>query len=96
MLTSVFSKLYGSSPTDLLKSKIEKLVDVKQFGNQRGLSITHYHVSLLDTIYKNLKNPDLWLNLLLIDLQKTFDLINHNILVVKLIKEFMLNQIVLK
>ena len=39
----------------------------------------------------NLENPDVWLNLLLIDLQKAFDLINHNVLVEKLLKEFHVN-----
>ena len=51
MLISVFSKLYESFLTDWLKSKIEEFIDQKQFGNQYGLSTTHYLVSLLDTIY---------------------------------------------
>ena len=37
-------------------------------------------------------NPGAWLNLLLIDLQKFFDMINHNVLVEKLLKEFHVNQ----
>ena len=66
-------------------------MDPKQFGSQRGLSTTHYLVRLLDTIYKNLERHDVWLNLLLIDLKKPFDLIYHNVLVEKLLKEFHVN-----
>jgi len=54
----------------------------------KGLSTTHYLVSLLDTVYKLLDEPDTWLNLLLIDLQKAFDLVSHSVLVETLLNEF--------
>jgi len=38
-----------------------------------------------------LEDPNVWVDLLLIDLQKAFDLINHNVLVEKLRKEFHVN-----
>ena len=72
-----------------------KIIDPKQFGNQRGLSTTHL-LSLLDTIYKNLENPDDLISLLLIDLEKAFDLINPNVFVEKLLKDFMLTQTLLQ
>ena len=54
----------------------------------KGLLATHYLVSLLDIVYKLLDEPETWLNLLLIDHQKAFDLVSHNVLVDKLLKEF--------
>ena len=87
-LTPVFSKLYESFAADWLKNTILVLIDEQQFGNMKGLSTTHYLVSLLETVYKLLDEPDTWLNLLLIDLQKAFDLVSHNVLVEKLLNEF--------
>jgi hypothetical protein len=84
----MFSKLYESFAADSLKKTILELIDGQQFGNMNGLSTTHYLVILLDTVYKLLDEPDVWLNLLLIDLQKAFDLISHNVLVDKFLKEF--------
>jgi hypothetical protein len=61
---------------------------------------SHYLVSLLDTILNNLENHtwilDTWLNILLIDLQKAFDLIDHNILVNKLLTEFQVSPFFVK
>ena len=71
--------------------QIEELIDIKQFVNQRGLSTIHYLVSLLDTIYNNLENLEVWQNLLLIDLQKAFYPIEYNVLFEKFLKEFHVN-----
>ena len=54
----------------------------------KGLSTTHYLVSLIDTVWKLLDEPDIWLSLVLIDLQKAFDLVSHNALVENLLNEF--------
>ena len=73
---------------DFMESKtILELIDEQQFGNVKGLSMKHYLVGLLDAVYKLLDEPYTWLNLLLIDLQKAFELVS-NILVVKLLNEF--------
>jgi len=48
------------------------------------------------TMLKDFGNPDAWLSLLLIDLQKAFDLIDHNILVNKLLTEFQVSTILVK
>ena len=80
-LTSIFSKLYEGFLADWLKEKILPLTDLKQFGNLKSTSTSHYLVSLIDHIGKILEKPNSWLNLIFIDLQKAFDLVNHNILI---------------
>ena len=53
----------------------------------KGLSKTHYLVSLLDTVYKLLDEPYTWLNPLLIYLQMALDLVSDNISIKKLLNE---------
>ena len=95
-LTPIFSKLYEGFLADLLNEKILPLTDLKQFGNLKSTSTSHYLVSLIDHIRIILKKPNSWLNLISIDLQKTFDLVNHNILIEKLVSKFSINPLRVK
>ena len=95
-LTPIFSKLYEGLLADWLKEKILPLTDLKQFGNLKSTSTSHYLVSLIDHIGKILEKPNSWLNLISIDLQKAFDLVNHNILIEKLVNEFNIDPLLVK
>ena len=48
-----------------------------------NMSTSHYLVSIIDGILQKTDEPDSWINLIAIDLRKTFDLICHSILVKK-------------
>ena len=80
IITRVFSKLYESFLADWLKVKIIPNVDQIQFENLHSTSTTYY---LVHTIWNKLEEPNTWLNVIAVDLQKAFDLINHDILVKK-------------
>jgi hypothetical protein len=43
-----------------------------------------------------LERPNTWLNLIYVDLLKSFDLVKHNILIEKLIKEFQIETFLVK
>ena len=77
-LTPVFSKLYEGFLCDWLKIK---RIDIRQFGNLRKTFTAHYLVHLIHTILSELEKPNVWLNLDLVDFQKAFDLVDHNILI---------------
>ena len=68
-ITPKFSKLHEGFAVDWLKNTILVLIDEQQFGNMKGLLTTHSLVSLLDTVYKLLDEPDIWLNILLLELK---------------------------
>lgn len=54
-------------------------------------STTHYLIRLLDFIFKHVDEPGRWLNLITIDFKKGFDLIQHDMLIQKLLVEFSVN-----
>lgn len=54
-----------------------------QFGNIKTTSITHYLVSCLDYIYSNLENRKTSVAAVLVDLSKTFDLVDHTAVIQK-------------
>ena len=76
--------------------KVLPLIDLRQFGNLKSTSTSHYLIHLVDTMGKLLEKPNTWLNLISIDLQKAFDLINHNLLIDKLINEFHIETFLVK
>ena len=71
-MTPVFCKVYESFLATWLKKQVIKLIDPKEFGNIPRTSIAHYLVSLLDKILKVLGEPEHWINLIAIDIKKSF------------------------
>ena len=81
-LTSIFSKLYEGFLADWLKEKNPTSYwPESNSGNLKSTSTSYYLLSLIDHIGKILEKPNSRLNLISIDLQKAFDLVNHNILI---------------
>ena len=94
--TPIFSKAYERFLADWPKENILPLTYLRQFGSLKSPSTSHYLVSLIDHIGKILEKPNSWLNLISIDLQKVFDLVNHNILIEKLVSDFNIDPLLVK
>ena len=95
-LTSIFFKLFESFLSDWLRDQVHSFVDPRQFGNLKSTSTSHYLIHFVDSMGRLLERPNTWLNLIYVDLLKAFDLVNHNILIEKLIKEFQIETFLVK
>ena len=84
-LLSVFSKLFEKAMYSRLYSFLchYKLINFKQFGFRSKHSTEHALISLIETVKKYLDDGKLACGIF-IDLQKTFDTVNHDILIEKL------------
>ena len=58
-------------------SKISNYIDPRQFGNVKKSSTTHYLISFLDFIYRNLEQRKTSVAVTFIDFKKAFDLVDH-------------------
>ena len=81
-LTPAFYKFYESFLAEWLKVKIISNVDQRHFGNLRFTYTTHYLVHLMDAICETREKSNTWLDVIAVDLEKAFVLIDPNILVV--------------
>ena len=85
-LTSYFAKICESFAAKWLLEDIRKSIDPQQFGNQPGLSTTHYLINLLDQLFKHCEKSKSAATILCTDFTKAFDKLDHNILISKLVK----------
>ena len=87
LLTSFFSKTYENFVIKWLMQYVAEKIDTKQFGGQKGNSITHYIIEFVNFILYNrdMSNPHAVLALM-VDFRKAFNRQNHNMLVTILSK----------
>ena len=78
-MTPVFSKVYENFWAAWLKKQVIELIIPRQFGSLPKTSVVHNLVSMLDTILQHLDDPERWINLIGITLQKilTYFVIVH-------------------
>jgi hypothetical protein len=67
-----------------IKPAILKVVDTKQFGTVPESSTTHALISILHTVSKATDGNGALVRLVLLDFKKAFDLIDHQVFVMKL------------
>ena len=84
-LTNFFSKVTEHFVVMWLLEYIEHLIDFRQFGGQKGNSITHYLIEFINFILSNQENKEPTAVLAcMIDFSKAFNRQNHNLLITKL------------
>ena len=84
-LTDHFAKVAEGFMAKWLLQDMEAAVDPNQFGNQKGVSTTHYLIKLVDTLHMTANKPGHLSTIVITDFSKAFDLVDHNILMRKLI-----------
>ena len=82
--TAVPGKVLESIVAKEIWRHIRPKVDPRQFGNTKGSSTVHYLVELMDQVASNV-DKGLAVTAVTIDLKKAFDLIDHTILVRKML-----------
>ncbi|XP_072037054.1 uncharacterized protein [Amphiura filiformis] len=85
-LTDCFSKISEGFITDWVLEDIQEKIDPQQYGNIKGISTSHYLVSLLHSIHQGADKVNNIGTVVLTDFSKAFDMIDHNILISKFIR----------
>ena len=84
-LTNFFSKVTEHFIVTWLLEYVGDQIDFRQYGGQRGNSISHYLIEFINFILSNQENTEPTAILAcMIDFSKAFNRINHNILITKL------------
>ena len=68
-----------------IMDEIHSGVDARQFGNQKGVSTTHCLIDVYHHLISGGENPAAISTLVLTDFSKAFDLIDHKIVIIKLL-----------
>ena len=83
-LTPIASKRLESIILNMVNGKIEENINRNQFGGMGGASTTDALVEMIQRWSEATDKLDHYVRVALLDFSKAFDLINHNILLVKL------------
>ena len=85
-LTSVFAKIAEGFVTGWVLDDVERKIDKRQFGNVKGVSTAHYLVSLVHYLHQGADKSHNVGTVVLTDFSKAFDLVDHTILIEKMIR----------
>ncbi|XP_071948970.1 uncharacterized protein [Antedon mediterranea] len=84
-LTPILARVFESFLVKWIVEDINISLDSRQFGSRKKSSTSHYLISLIDSVLKDLECGGTYVNLCAIDFTKAFDLVDHSILIKKLI-----------
>ena len=84
-LTPIVAKTFESLVLRWVDAIITDKIDPKQFGCMKGTGTTDALIELMHKWFQATDKPDTFIRILLLDYTKGFDLINHNILLEKLL-----------
>lgn len=85
-VTSNLAKIAEQFIYEDIYEKISSQISVQQFGVLKKSSTAHYLIQLFDFLLKSIDKKPSQVIISLLDCEKAFDLINHNILINRLIK----------
>jgi hypothetical protein len=85
-LTDCFSKIGEGFVTDWVLEDIQDKIDPQQYGNIKGISTSHYLVSLMHSLHQGADRINNVGTVVLTDFSKAFDMIDHSILIDKFIR----------
>ena len=84
-LSNCFAKVAETFITDWILEDISDKIDLQQYGNVKGVSTSHYLVSLLHFLHQGADKVNNVGTVVLTDFSKAFDMVDHNLLIEKFI-----------
>ena len=84
-LTSIFAKVAEGFVSKWILEDVGEKIDVKQFGNVKGVSTSHCLVNLIHFLHQGAEQQHNVGTVVLTDFSKAFDLISHTLLIDKMI-----------
>lgn len=85
-LTSIFAKIAEGFVCKWILDDIHYLIDTRQYGNVPGISTNHYLLNLTHFLHQGAEKRHNVGTVVLTDFSKAFDLINHTLLIEKMIE----------
>ena len=85
-LTSIFAKVAEGFVAGWVIDDIGDSIDMRQFGNVSGVSTNHYLVNLMHYLFSGAEVSHNVGTVVLTDFSKAFDLVDHTILIDKIIR----------
>lgn len=85
-LTSIFAKIAEGFVASWVLDDIGEAIDRRQFGNIPGVSTSHYVTSLLHFLHLGAEKSHNVGTVVLTDFSKAFDLVNHTVLINKMLE----------
>ncbi len=83
-LTAVLMKELETFVLRWLWNILGEHIKTDQYGSMKGCSTKMFHIEMFDSWLKASDNASIQIRILLLDYRKAFDLIDHNILIAKL------------
>lgn len=79
--TNIYTKIMEHFMFNRIYDQVIEKLGPSQYIAIRGSSIAYYPVFLFNLVYKKLETPNTYVILVLLDLSKAFDLVDHDILI---------------
>ncbi len=79
--TNIYSKIMEGFMFNKIHDQILSKLNKNQYGAIRNSSTAYYLVSLFNFVLKSLDKPNTFVVIVLLDLSKAFDLVDHNVLI---------------